>query len=138
MGKQRHREGKQLPQDRTSSKEHSWASNPGTLDPKLIPLTSIPRGLPRPTNQFCPTAVQRMSINFPSMLRALRPSVPEKRDLREDPAQALQRRDGRGHLCPAGGWEEAEFGLDLDGNEGGYGQIQKHFKFLSSWLLCNI
>ena len=92
-----------------------------------MPLTSSPCGLPRPTNQICPTAVQRKSINFPSILRAPRPSVPKKRDLGVDSAQALQSREEMGHLCPVGEWEvgvreglteEAEFGLDLEEESG--------------------
>lgn len=44
-----------------------------------------------------------------------------------DSAQALQRREKMGHLCPAGEWEvgvrkglteEAEFGLDLEEESG--------------------
>lgn len=44
-----------------------------------------------------------------------------------DSAQALQRREEMGHLCPAGEWEvgvreglteEAEFGLDLEEESG--------------------
>lgn len=67
-GKQRHGEVKQLPQDHISSQGHSWESNSGALSLKLRLLTTTPCGLLRPENPFFPIAVQRTSINVPSIL----------------------------------------------------------------------
>lgn len=86
---------KQLPGDRTCSKQHSRPeSDPGTLALTLPSLTTTLCGLPRPAAQFCPTAVQRMRVSFPFTLRAPRPSARGSRDSREGPARALQGREG--------------------------------------------
>lgn len=115
-------------------------SHSGTLALKLTPLISVPCGPPGPTNNFAQQLCQGVSTSSPSS----KSHALQKKESGEGQAQALQRRAGRSHLCPAWGWEvgvregiieEAEFGLDLEeqadyqkagmGMRVGHCQIQK-------------